>query len=895
MSTKRKSKLNSDAISLRQRLFVLINLITIIILSVTLIEVSFTNRNLMDVMMLAALILFNLLVAIVSVRTGKIGLGSGIICFVMAFGKFPVTFINGGGISGDAPLWFIYNILLISILLRDKVKIIYLVLEVLTGAVCYYISLAHPEMIRQNDHIMAHVYSYASLVMIGIAVSAMISLEIRLFMKEKKRSDEQKKEIEALNASQNQFFSSMSHEIRTPINTIIGLNEMILRENISDEVIEDAVNIRSAGKLLLNLINDILDMSKFQSGKMRLSIGPYQTGNMLSDLVGMLWIRAKEKKLDFKINVSPDIPSELIGDEVRIKQILINVLNNAIKYTKEGSISLTVQCEKRENDIYNVIYTVTDTGVGIKKEDIPFLFTAFKRVDEDTNSHIEGTGLGLSIVKQFLDLMGGKVTVNSIYTKGSTFIIEIPQKGTSGNLIGEFNFEKTHALGRSGEYRQKFEAPNARILVVDDNESNLMVVSKLLRGTKVIIDTALNGEEALKKTLNVEYNVVFMDHLMPEMDGIECKRRIQNQIGGLNRNTKIVILTANAGEENRELYQKEGFHGYLVKPVSGDELESELYRLLPKDMVNVIGDNEEILDETISWMHGSQQRKAVVITTESVADLPKEIIEQYGIVVLPHKVSTIEGTFKDGIEIDTSGVIAYMQEDNNRVYPVAPDVKEHEVFFAKQLAYANNVVHISISEKIEKSGCPFAMEAAKAFDNVFVVDSGHLSSGQGLLVIEAARMAEEGKSPEEIVEGLERLKNKIHTSFIVDNLDFLAKSGQVGNRIASLVKSLMGRPVLVLKKGKMKVGKIYFGSRKNAWKRYIASVLSSVGKIDNRILFITYVGLTKKDMDWIKEQAMSRMEFEEIYFEQASASVAANCGPGTFGLLLRDKSRSIDE
>ena len=298
-------------------------------------------------------------------------------------------------------------------------------------------------------------------------------------------AEKQRKEIYMLNKSQNSFFSNMSHEIRTPINTIIGLNEMILREDVSDEVIEDSINIKAAGKLLLNLINDILDMSKFQSGSMHLLIEPYHTGDMLSDIVGMLWIRAKDKKLDFNIDVSPDIPSELVGDEVRIKQVLINVINNAIKYTKEGSVSLTVQCERREDKTCNMIYTVSDTGIGIKSEDIPYLFSAFKRVDETVTKHIEGTGLGLSIVKQLVDLMGGKITVNSVYKKGSTFIIEIPQRIEREGTVGKHDFAKIGKTNKGTAYTPKFEAPEARILVVDDNEANLMVASKLLRDTKV--------------------------------------------------------------------------------------------------------------------------------------------------------------------------------------------------------------------------------------------------------------------------------------------------------------------------------------------------------------------------------------------------------------------------
>ena len=697
----------------------------------------------------------------------------------------------------------------------------------------------------------------------------------------------QHEEIEMLNKAQNSFFSNMSHEIRTPINTIIGLNEMILREDVSDEVIEDAANIKAAGKLLLNLINDILDMSKFQSGRMQLLYTPYHTGDMLSDIVGMLWIRAKEKKLEFHIDVSPEIPAELVGDEVRVKQILINVINNAIKYTKEGEVSLSVQCEMKEDKLCNMIYTVTDTGIGIKTEDIPYLFSAFKRVDETANRHIEGTGLGLSIVKQLVDLMGGKITVNSVYTKGSTFIIEIPQRVEREGYVGEYDFSKTGS-NKKDDYVPKFEAPEARILVVDDNEANLMVVSKLLRSTKVRIDTASSGADALKKTLNIKYDVIFMDHLMPEMDGIECRRKIKEQTGGRCRDTRIVILTANADAENRALYARENFDGYLPKPVSGEELENELYTFLPKDLVHITGNRTDLAAETISWMNASKKRRSVVITTESVADLPLDLIEKYGIAVLPHKVITAEGVFKDGKEIETQGVLKYMEDINHSVKPMGPTIKEAEEFFAKQLANANNVIHISISSKVENSGFVPASEAAKSFDNVFIVDSAHLSSGQGLMVIEACRLAEEGKSAEQIVEALEQVKKKIHTSFIVDNLDFLARAGQVSNGTANIVKSLMGRPVLKLKKGKMGLGMTYFGSRENAWRSYINTVLSS-GSIDRRILFVTYVGVSKNECEWIKAQIEKKMKFDEIYFTQASPAIAVNSGEGTFGLLYREK------
>ena len=881
--------LRNDDRDLKERMFVLLTTVTLISLVVMLFEHLITGCELRDTLILAGGITMHLLVGVICYRLRRIHLGSVLMTMGILFFFLPTSFFFGGGIYGEAPLWFLYSMFFINACLHGTEKYSFLLLIMIEAAVCWYIAFRYPETVSANSAARAHGYSLTSLILICVTITVTVSFRNAFYKREVQRSQEQKKEIEALNQAQNTFFSSMSHEIRTPINTIIALNEMILREDISDEVAEDAANIQSASKMLLHLINDILDMSKFASKQMKLTQIVYNPGDMLSEIVGMLWIRAKEKNLDFQVNVSPDIPAELLGDEIRIKQILINVLNNAIKYTNVGSVSLSIQSGETENGIMNVIYSVSDTGIGIKKENIPYLFSAFKRIDEEKNRHIEGTGLGLSIVRQFVDLMGGKITVNSIYTKGSTFIIEIPQKIIGTQQIGEIKIESDMAVNARKEHFAGFEAPEARVLVVDDNASNLLVVSKLLRDTKVQTECVPSGEEALKRTLNQHYHVIFMDHLMPHMDGIECLKAIRTQIGGHCKESKIVALTANAGSENKQFYEKAGFDGYLTKPITGDIIEKELYRLLPSDLTVVTGSRDEILQETISWMKRDQRKKAVAITTESVADLPPEIIEQYGIAILPHFVCTAEGLFRDGIEIETKGLLEYMQDRSRKVQTGAPGVEEVEAFFAKQLTTANNIIHISISSDIAKSGCPAAKEAATAFDNVTVIDSGHLSSGQGLLVIEACRLAEEGRSAEEIVAHLERVKTKIHTSFVVDSLDFLARAGQIRQRIADVTRSLMLRPVLTLKHGRMGVGNVYFGSRERAWTQYIGSVLRHPSRIDRRILFVTHVGITKRDMDWIRKQIEDRAEFDSIYFQKASPVIAVNCGDGTFGLLIREK------
>jgi len=699
----------------------------------------------------------------------------------------------------------------------------------------------------------------------------------------------QKKEISDLSNAQNRFFSSMSHEIRTPINTIIGLNEMILREKVSDEVAEDAANIRAASNMLLHLINDILDMSKISSGQMKLTPVSYHPGDMLSEIVGMLWLRAREKGLEFNVELAPDIPSELFGDEVRIKQILINVLNNAIKYTQKGSVVLSIQCNGIEKGVAEIVYSVKDTGMGIRKESIPHLFTAFKRVDEEENRYIEGTGLGLSIVKELTELMGGRVTVNSVYTQGSTFVVTIPQTVVDYTAISGVEFEEKHRVrNESGKYRASFEAPDANILAVDDNESNLLVISKLLRDTKANVETVQSGAAALEKTLEKSYDVILMDHLMPEMDGIECFRRIRNQTGGASKNAKVVILTANAGSDMKKLYSDEGFDGYLVKPIDSRQLENELMIQLPGDLVNVIHSDDDIIESSMLWIDERRKKRPIAITTESVADIPGALLKDNNIMVISHKVETENGIFADGLEIDSDGVLDYMKAGHN-VKTHAPSVMEHEKFYANVLSGANNILHLTISSKVRHSGYDKAKEGASAFDNVAVFDTRHLSSGQGLLVLKACQLASTGISVGEMINRLTYLRKCIHTSFIVDNLDYLAQSGQVSPRLAAVAKSMMFHPVIDMNNGKMTTYRFYFGSKAHAWSRYISSTLSNVSEIDRSVLFITYVGLSKKDLDRIKELVERKVKFERVYCQKAAPAIAVNSGPGTFGLLFADK------
>ena len=875
-----------DKKSLQERSFILLAVLALFALFMMFLTGIVTGEGREDVVVLGVGFVIFLLLVVLAVRYNKINVVIPVISILIVFVIVPVTFFAGGGIYGGSPLWFVFSALFLSMIVEGKQKYLFLTLDLLVAGISYVIAYLWPETVKEHDLKAAYVDSFISLLFVCFMLSLMVGFEIWIMKREMERSDNKSRQIEMLSKMQNRFFTSMSHEIRTPINTIIGMNEMILRENASDEINEDAANIQAASNMLLHLVNDILDMSKFESGQMELNEQPYHTGDMLSEVVGMFWLRAREKNLEFRVDISPDLPAELFGDEMRIKQILINVINNAIKYTSKGSVKLQIQCERDESGTANVIYSVTDTGMGIKKESMPYLFTAFKRIDEDKNKYIEGTGLGLSIVKQFVDLMGGRITVNSIYTKGSTFMIEIPQKIIRDEVVGELKLERYRKGSRKAEYKESFTAPKAKVLVVDDTAANLLVVTKLLRNTKVQITTAADGEEALKKTLETEFHVILMDHMMPKMDGIECMHAIRSQTGGLSRNAKMIALTANAGKEMEALYEKEGFDGYLMKPVNGKELENALYRFLPGELVVTIGRRDELEKESMSWIREHRVKARVAVTTESVADLPKILLEKYEIDVLPHMVVTGDGIFRDGLEIDTMGILVYMKHEKAHVETCSPNVEEHETFFSKQFDRANNIIHISISSKVEHSGCIAATEAAANFDNVFVIDTGHLSSGQGLMAIEAARLVKEGKSPEEIVKKLEKMRAHVHTSFIVESLDYLARARQVSHKVATLTNAFMMHPVLSLQKGKIGVAKVFFGEREHAWEQYISGAFHVPGMIDTRMLFITYVGMTTSELEHIKEIVETKIHFEEIYFQKASPAIAVNSGPGTFGLLF---------
>ena len=388
-------------------------------------------------------------------------------------------------------------------------------------------------------------------------------------------------EADEANKAKSIFLANMSHEIRTPINAVLGMNEMILRDSDDEKIIDYASNAHAAGRNLLALINDILDFSKIEAGKLEMVEDNYSLHDLIREIYLMLSPKAAVKDLDFTISMTDDIPTTLLGDRKRVMQILLNIINNAVKYTNQGSINVNVSHAIKEDGKALITVAVKDTGIGISKENQAKLFNAFQRVDLNKNKNIEGTGLGLALAKQLAEMMDGDISIDSQEGKGSTFTVSILQAVTDSTAGGSFDVKATKAVEKTNE---SFTAPDARVLVVDDIEMNIVVVQALLERNRLQVYTATGGNEAIDLCNETKFDLILMDHMMPSPDGIETLKIIKEG-KGLNWDTPQIVLTANAisGVDNE--YKQAGFIDYISKPVSGDELEAIVKKYLPEEKI----------------------------------------------------------------------------------------------------------------------------------------------------------------------------------------------------------------------------------------------------------------------------------------------------------------------
>ncbi len=401
----------------------------------------------------------------------------------------------------------------------------------------------------------------------------------------KEEAERAKVQAEAASQAKSSFLANMSHEIRTPINAVLGMDEIILREYREPALVGYALDIQASARTLLSLVNDILDFSKIEAGKMELVEVDYEVSSMVNDLVNMISARAKEKNLELKLEIDETTPYILHGDDVRLRQVILNLLTNAVKYTENGSITFSLSHREIGGYDTELLVFVKDTGIGIREEELKKLFFAFERVDEARNRTIEGTGLGLNIVGSLLALMGSKLEVKSTYGIGSEFSFKVKQRVVKWEPLGNYAASYKHSMEEARQYHESFRAPYAKVLVVDDTRTNLTVIKGLLKPLQIHVETATSGKECIQKVIENHYDIIFLDHRMPEMDGVETFRAMREHWDNLNLKTPVIALTANAVSGAREMYLKEGFRDYLSKPVESAKLELMLQKYLPDELI----------------------------------------------------------------------------------------------------------------------------------------------------------------------------------------------------------------------------------------------------------------------------------------------------------------------
>ena len=890
MQEKIKKMLYGGTSDFGEQLFRLILMVGFVVTVAGILAGLFLENSLMNAAPLCGLLLVILVSSVATFKYHKIAFASIFFALLVICGIFPMMFFVSGGIDGGAAVWLVLGLLYIFMVFRGRRLAFFLWLSVSVDIATYVVAYRHPGLVLSiGDKGEAYYDSLFSVITVGIAVGLVMWFQLKLYEREREVTLRQKNEIEQISKSKDAFFTNMSHELRSPINAIIGLNEMILREEVSDEVAENALHVKNASKMLLNLINDILDFSQIESDRMVIVPAAYQTKNLFGDAVDLLQIRMREKNLEFLVDIDSGLPSALVGDEVRIKQILVNLRTNAVKYTQKGSVTLEVRGELVEEGVERLTMSVSDTGIGIKKEELDSLYDYFKRIDREKNRKIEGSGLGLAITKQLVSLMGGTLTVDSIYTRGSVFTVTLDQPIQDAKPVGRVDYLGRTRSREGSYYKQSFEAPLAKVLVVDDNETNLMVVEKLLRATKVQIDQAKSGEECLELLEKKAYHVVLLDRMMPGMDGLETLKEIRKYENEVRRQTSVIVLTADTTSGMEQRCLDSGFDGYLAKPIDGGMMEAEILKFLPAELIEYQRKPGEGRDVLATRSVLGRKRRKLQISTDCVSDLSEKYTERYHIKMMYQYIETENGIFRDTVEIDADNLSRYLSREGNRTATVSASVEEYESFYAEALTEAEDVIHISMAAGAGM-GYQNALAAARGFDHVHVIDAGHITCGQGLLVLTACRLLENGcNQVDALCHELDRVRSLIDTSLLLPRgEEGMARGG------GRLCRRLGLYPVVEMQQGGMKVHSFSFGKPEVARRRYIHRKLRKKARIDSRVVFITHAGCTVRQQKEFVEEVLKCVPFENVIVEKASVSCVSSTGLGAMGMAFLTKPGGVE-
>ena len=515
------------------------------------------------------------------------------IVFVITLIIFPVIFFTSGGAYSGMGFWFDIGIVFSFLLIDGVFCYVMLGMQIAVVLACYIVAYKIPDLvIALADEKSIYVDMIQSLLIFGVVIGLIVRFQNAVYKRKlaeiEQMNDEltrAKDDADVANHAKSEFLAHMSHEIRTPLNTIVGMNEMIMRETHEAHTMQCARDIQISSDILVALVRDVLDFSKIESGRMEIAAEEYKFSQMMSSVLSVMDSRARQKKLQLSAEVQDILYNDLKGDASIISRILINLIGNAVKYTPKGSVKVTVHMEddSRDDQSVELVIAVRDTGIGIKPEDTNRLFKDFERLDLPHNRSIEGTGLGLAITYHLVQMMGGTITCHSEYGQGTTFVVKFRQECMSNERVGDFNERHRQYLAERKTYRNTLCAPTASVLVVDDNDMNLKVVKMMLGPTRMEVTTCTSGAECLELIRKKKYDIILLDHMMPEMDGVETFRRAMLMRDSLCGKSTYIVMTANAVMGAREMYLAEGFKDYISKPVQPEMLEEILKRYIPEE------------------------------------------------------------------------------------------------------------------------------------------------------------------------------------------------------------------------------------------------------------------------------------------------------------------------
>jgi signal transduction histidine kinase/DNA-binding response OmpR family regulator len=551
---------------------------------------------------------------------------------VISFGDilFPLLFFATGGVNGGMAAHFVLGITLCFMLMQGRALLFLVLLQSVVTIACYLTNAFYPEMFISLTDYQRYIDILQTILVSGLFIGFILIFQMRIYREERQKANDAIK-------AKSEFLAGVSHEIRTPLNAIIGLGELEMRKALPADTLENLSKMQSSGNILLGIINDLLDISKIESGRFELVPAEYDVPSMINDTVSLNIVRIGSKPIEFELDLADGLPVRLFGDELRIKQVLNNLLSNAFKYTRAGKVTLSVS-GSRDGDSYLLICEITDTGIGIREEDIGRLFTEYNKLDMASNRHIEGTGLGLSICRNLVELMGGKVEVRSVYGEGSVFTVSLKQGIVNDLIMNDATTKNLMSFNYNAERNTRSknlvltQMPYGRVLVVDDIVTNLDVARGILLPYGLTVDCVDSGREAVRLVRGEEprYDLIFMDHMMPEMDGIETVRVIREEIGSeYAKNVPIIALTANALAGNDNMFKERGFQDFLSKPIDIMKMDVALN----------------------AWVRDIEREKAY-FAAEAAAKTEAEVKTEAAPIAQKHKVTSLSGVSIEGLDME---------------------------------------------------------------------------------------------------------------------------------------------------------------------------------------------------------------------------------------------------